>query len=53
MKKLHGIRVVAHGQKRHFRNRQKDARANIKEGLLDLLTSVYRGYPEHTLYRRF
>jgi len=55
MKKLHGIRVVAHGQKRHLRLRQKHARANMKKGMtsFDLLTNIYKGYPEHSLHRRF
>lgn len=56
MKRLHGIRVVAHSQKRHLRLRQKYARANMKKGMtpLDRLTNlVYRGYPEHSLHRRY
>jgi len=54
MKKLHGIRVVAKAQKRHRRNGQKYSQKNSPESKgIDFLVNMYRGYSEHTLYRRF
>jgi len=54
MKKLHGIRVVAYAQKRKRRNKQKffSATGGIANAV-KFLSKFYRGYPEHSLHRRF